>query len=68
MERTGLGVPGPQALATYPAWQPEKSIDHILVSHDIHVSRYEAPSLKLSDHLPVAVDIQLPEGIRVGRA
>lgn len=68
MERTGLGVPGPQALATYPAWQPERSIDHILVSHDIHVSRYEAPSLKLSDHLPVAVDIHLPEGVRVGRA
>lgn len=67
LERTGLGVPGPQALATYPAWQPERAIDHILVSADIKVLRYEAPPLKLSDHLPVAVEVQMPDGVRVGR-
>lgn len=67
MERAGLAVPGPQALATYPSWQPERAIDHILISHDIHVTRYEAPPLRLSDHLPVAVEIELPEGVRVGR-
>lgn len=67
MERSGLGVPGPQALPTYPAWQPDRAIDHILVSHDIQPKRYEAPSLQLSDHLPVMVDIELPEGVKVQR-
>lgn len=67
LERAALAIPGPQALATYPAWQPERAIDHILVSPDIAVTRYEAPPLRLSDHLPVAVDVQLPDGVRVGR-
>lgn len=66
LERAGLAVPGPIALPTYPAWQPERAIDHILVSHDIHVHRYEAPALQLSDHLPVTVEIELPAGVRVG--
>ena len=42
-------------------------LDHILISHDIHATRYEAPDLRLSDHLPVTVEIELPEGVRVGR-
>jgi endonuclease/exonuclease/phosphatase family metal-dependent hydrolase len=67
MERSGLTLPGPTALPTYPAWQPDRAIDHILISHDIHASRYEAPNLLLSDHLPVAVDIELPEGVHVHR-
>lgn len=67
LERAGLAIPGPLALPTYPSWQPERAIDHILVSHDIHVCRYEAPLLQLSDHLPVAVDIQLPEGVKLAR-
>ena len=67
MERSGLAVPGPHALPTYPAWQPDRAIDHILISHDIHPLRYEAPSFQLSDHLPVAVDIELPEGVQIHR-
>lgn len=67
LERAALTVPGPQALATYPSWEPQRAIDHILVSADIEVTRYEAPALKLSDHLPVAVDVLLPDGVRVGR-
>jgi endonuclease/exonuclease/phosphatase family metal-dependent hydrolase len=67
LERTALRVPGPRALPTYPAWQPGRAIDHILVSADIPVLRYEAPPLALSDHLPVVVDIQPPEGVKVKR-
>lgn len=67
MERSGLRVPGPQPLATYPAWQPERAIDHILISSDIQAIRYEAPALKLSDHLPVTVEIALPDGVKFSR-
>jgi endonuclease/exonuclease/phosphatase family metal-dependent hydrolase len=67
LERTGLAVPGPTALPTYPTWQPERAIDHILISNDIHPIRYEAPVMQLSDHLPVAVDIELPPGVVVHR-
>lgn len=67
LERSGLRVPGPLALPTYPAWEPDRAIDHILISGDIHPLSYEAPALKLSDHLPVAVDIAVPEGVKLLR-
>lgn len=65
IERTGLAVPGPEALNTYPAWQPDRAIDHILVSSDIKPLNYAAPRLALSDHLPVTVDIALPAGVKM---
>ena len=68
MERAGLAVPGPLALATYPAWLPDRSIDHILISPDIKPMRYEAPAMLLSDHLPVAVDILVPDGVKLNRS
>jgi len=67
MEKTGLAVPGPKSLNTYPAWQPIRAIDHILVSSDLQVRRYEVPALMLSDHLPVAVEIGLPAGAKFMR-
>jgi endonuclease/exonuclease/phosphatase family metal-dependent hydrolase len=67
LEKSGLSVPGPEALNTYPAWAPERAIDHILISSDIPVLRYEAPALMLSDHLPVTVEIALPAGAKFTR-
>lgn len=65
LERSNLAIPGPKALNTYPAWHPERSIDHILLSSEIRPVSYDAPSLLLSDHLPVAVEIELPSSFRV---
>lgn len=67
LERGGLRIPGPQALPTYPAWQPDRAIDHILISGDIRPTLYAAPALMLSDHLPVTVEIALPDGVKFHR-
>lgn len=60
LRMTGLAEPLDH-LKTFPAWRPEKDIDHILVSHHIQVERYEVIDLQLSDHLPVAMEISVPE-------
>lgn len=49
-------------LRTYPSWRPRRSLDHILISPELTVNHAEALDCRLSDHLPVAVDISLPEG------
>jgi len=43
---------------TFPAFHPNKILDHILVSPEIRVKNYEVLKLKLSDHLPVMVDFE----------
>jgi len=50
-------------LKTFPSWRPARTIDHILTSpslyvHDVHVLQH-----MLSDHLPIAMEIELPEKI-----
>lgn len=48
-------------LKTFPSWRPQRTIDHILTSpslyvHDVHVLQH-----LLSDHLPLAMEIELPD-------
>ena len=50
-------------LKTYPSWRPVRTIDHILTSrslyvHDVHVMQH-----LLSDHLPIATEIVLPDDL-----
>lgn len=52
------GSAGP---ATYPSWRPTRQLDHILVSDSIRVLDLKALPLPYSDHLPLAMDIELPE-------
>ena len=44
---------------TFPAFHPNKIIDHVLVSPEIKIKNYEVLKLKLSDHLPVMVDFEV---------
>lgn len=48
---------------SYPSWAPEKLLDHILVSEalPVRLSRVLA-DCRLSDHLPVTVEIDLKSG------
>jgi endonuclease/exonuclease/phosphatase family metal-dependent hydrolase len=48
-------------LRTYPSWRPLRSLDHILISPELTVNSAEALDCRLSDHLPIAVDISLPK-------
>lgn len=51
--------PVPEQL-TYPAWQPKRALDHILLSPTITVERTRVLPPLFSDHLPIAADIRLP--------
>jgi len=44
---------------TFPAFHPSKVIDHILISPEIRVKKYEVLKMKLSDHLPIMVDFEI---------
>lgn len=44
---------------TFPSWRPTRSLDHILVSPGVDVVSATVLGERLSDHLPVAVEIRL---------
>lgn len=46
-----------EAPATFPAWQPQLSLDHVLVSPTLCVSDYAAVPCHVSDHLPISVTL-----------
>ncbi|MDT8273361.1 MAG: endonuclease/exonuclease/phosphatase family protein [Desulfomonilia bacterium] len=50
-------------MLTYPSWSPRMHFDHILVSRSIHIAQAMVLPYRQSDHLPVAVEVVLPEGV-----
>jgi endonuclease/exonuclease/phosphatase family metal-dependent hydrolase len=64
LERTGLVTPG-LALPTFPSWKPRRALDHILLSPALEPLGVEVPLLRISDHLPLAMRIALPEACRL---
>ncbi|WP_342246163.1 endonuclease/exonuclease/phosphatase family protein [Pseudomonas sp. OTU5201] len=59
-----LGLLAPQVEATFPSWRPQRCLDHILLSPSLTLERVAVLSQSISDHLPVAVDIRLPDELR----
>ena len=55
-------IPLPETAHSFPSWRPERALDHILVSPSLEIRRSEVVSFPVSDHLPVALDIKLPQG------
>jgi endonuclease/exonuclease/phosphatase family metal-dependent hydrolase len=51
--------------ATFPSWRPVRRIDHILVSQALSVRGTQVVDYALSDHLPICVEIELPEQLRL---
>jgi endonuclease/exonuclease/phosphatase family metal-dependent hydrolase len=47
--------------ATFPSWRPVKKFDHILVSRKLNIIQSRVLDYPLSDHLPVAMELELPE-------
>ncbi len=64
VRRSGLHEPTP-ALPTYPSWRPWRPLDHILVTPSLAVDGIEVLDYAVSDHLPVAMTLRLPEGLRL---
>lgn len=68
IDNTHLKLPA-RVLKTFPSWQPKHKYDHILVSDQLTVSEPRVLEQTHSDHLPISVRIELPEGtcIRQGK-
>lgn len=64
LSRTRLVAAPSQRLATYPSWQPRLDLDHILLSPGLQVENARLLPCRYSDHLPLAVDILLPNAAR----
>ena len=52
-----------EGLHTFPSWRPLHNIDHILVSSSIRVESVKVLDHALSDHLPIAMEIMLPDDL-----
>ncbi len=62
IRETRLGAPT-RHHGTYPSWRPRRRIDHILVTPGIRIQRSFVPRWRYSDHLPIAMEVILPEPI-----
>jgi endonuclease/exonuclease/phosphatase family metal-dependent hydrolase len=58
-ETLGLRAPT-RGLPTYPSWQPQRAIDHILISENLASGTPEVLDVSYSDHCPIAIDIETP--------
>lgn len=52
-----------RAVASFPSWKPQRALDHILVSRTLNTEAAEVIDVGYSDHLPVAVKVEWPEGL-----
>ncbi|MBO9716992.1 MAG: endonuclease/exonuclease/phosphatase family protein [Pseudoxanthomonas sp.] len=50
------------AVPTFPSWKPQRAIDHILVSGELKCLGTQAFPAAFSDHLALAMEIEVPEG------
>jgi endonuclease/exonuclease/phosphatase family metal-dependent hydrolase len=64
LESARLCEPEP-GLLTFPSWRPDRQLDHILVSPSIVVERVEVLDHIYSDHLPIAMEVRLPEEFKL---
>jgi endonuclease/exonuclease/phosphatase family metal-dependent hydrolase len=64
LETLALRAPT-RGLPTYPSWQPQRAIDHILVSEKLVASEAQVLEVTYSDHCPVALEIEVPGGLEL---
>ena len=62
MNRTLMTEPL-HGMNTFPSWRPERNIDHILVTPTVQVENAHVLDYPISDHLPVAMEVILPEQV-----
>jgi len=49
---------------TFPSWQPRRDLDHVWVSSSIDVANVQVMPHLYSDHLPIALDVVMPEDVK----
>ncbi|HFD79480.1 MAG TPA: EEP domain-containing protein [Gammaproteobacteria bacterium] len=50
---------------TFPSWRPKRNIDHILVTPTVEVEHAEVLDYPLSDHLPISMEVVLPDSVEL---
>jgi len=65
VDRAGLREPI-HDLHTFPSWRPIRNIDHILISPSLRVEDVSVLNYPLSDHLPISMEISLPDEVALG--
>jgi len=56
-----------EEICTFPSWRPQHHIDHILVTPELKVNSIDALHHAYSDHLPIMMELELPEGLEMTR-
>ena len=64
LEKTKLVMPYSDLL-TYPSWNPRIHLDHILVSKSIRIHDVKVLEYPLSDHLPIAMEVSVPQDMLI---
>jgi endonuclease/exonuclease/phosphatase family metal-dependent hydrolase len=64
MESSGLQEPSCEQ-PTFPSWRPERRFDHILITNSLRLRESRVLDYPLSDHLPIAVEIEVPDSLRL---
>jgi endonuclease/exonuclease/phosphatase family metal-dependent hydrolase len=63
-DHAGLIIPTRDIL-TFPSWDPQRGIDHILISPDMDVAALDVLPVSYSDHLPLAMTINLDDEVNL---
>lgn len=64
LDNTNLAEPI-HGLKTFPSWRPQRKIDHILASPSLEINDVHVLDHLLSDHLPIAMELQLPTDLHL---
>lgn len=62
IHNTHLQLPDKE-MNTFPSWRPSRKYDHILISESLQLKKATVLEHTHSDHLPISVEIELPEGV-----
>lgn len=63
-DQAGLIIPDRHIL-TFPSWQPQRAIDHILVSPNMDIAELSVLPVSYSDHRPLSMIVNLDESVRL---
>lgn len=63
LERQGGFINPAPGAKTFPSWRPNRLLDYILVKPCLPVDNVRVLDFACSDHLPIALDMALPEGL-----
>jgi endonuclease/exonuclease/phosphatase family metal-dependent hydrolase len=59
MRAAGLRSANTESLPSYPSRSPRKELDFVLYQDGIHITNFEIPQVRHSDHLPLICDFEV---------